>query len=86
MSDPANEIYMSYAAVKAMTDASAVTNADDTSNKLTASLNGTYVFDSESDYSKFEKQASSLGLSDDYTVSSSDLTSFEQSIEPLENL
>ena len=49
-------------------------------------LSGTYTFASVDDYEQFEQQARALGLSDDYTVSSSDITSFEQSLLPLENL
>lgn len=49
-------------------------------------LNGTYAFDSVSDYEKFQDEVKEMGLSDDYTVSSSDLTSYEESLEPLQHL
>ena len=49
-------------------------------------LNGTYAFESVSDYEKFQDEVKEMGLSDDYTVSSSDLTSYEESLEPLQHL
>ena len=49
-------------------------------------LNGTYAFDSVSDYEKFQDEVKEMGLSDGYTVSSSDLTSYEESLEPLQHL
>lgn len=93
-SDPANQIYMSYTALKDITDASAqnatTTTDEDTgmesSTEMRQQLSGTYTFASVDDYESFEQQARNLGLSDDYKVSSSDLTSFEQSLVPLENL
>lgn len=93
-SDPANQIYMSYTALKEITDASAqkaaAADSEDTgteaSTEMREQLSGTYTFASVEDYEQFEQQARSLGLSDEYTVSSSDITSFEQSLLPLENL
>lgn len=93
-SDPANQIYMSYTALKGITDASsksAATATDEdtgaeTSTEMREQLSGTYTFASVDDYEQFEQQARDLGLSDEYTVSSSDITSFEQSLVPLENL
>lgn len=93
-SDPANQIYMSYTALKEITDASAqkaaAADSEDTgteaSTEMREQLSGTYTFASVEDYEHFEQQARSLGLSDEYTVSSSDITSFEQSLLPLENL
>lgn len=93
-SDPANQIYMSYTALKEITDASAQKAAaadsedarTEASTEMREQLSGTYTFASVEDYEHFEQQARSLGLSDEYTVSSSDITSFEQSLLPLENL
>lgn len=93
-SDPANQIYMSYNAVKSITDTSsknATTTTDSTTgmtktDALRAQVSGTYTFASISDYNKFEKEAKALGLSDSYTVTSQDVNTYEQSLQPLENL
>jgi putative ABC transport system permease protein len=44
------------------------------------------VFASVEDYEKFEDEARDAGLSDDYTITSNDLTQYESSLTPLENL
>ena len=93
-SDPANCIYLSYEAVKSIADLSeenAVTSTDDitgmeTTTAIPTQVSGTYVFNTVEDYENFEAEARELGLSDDYTISSSDVSSFEQSLLPLENL
>lgn len=91
--DPANRIYMSANAVQAMIDASEAvsTTVTDSNNrqkesKLTGTLDATYSFANAEDYYAFETQARALGLSDSYTVSSTDLTAFENSMEPLNTL
>ena len=81
--DPTNQIYMSAAAVDKLMAASAAT-AEDTA--VTGSVNGTYVFGSVEEYEELEQQARDLGLSEDYTISSSDLASYEQSLVPIDNL
>ncbi len=93
-SDPANQIYMSSAAVDKLVAASeevstTVTDEDtgrETETKLTGTLGCTYVFADTDDYYTFEEEVRELGLSDDYSVSSSDITSFENSLVPLETL
>lgn len=93
-SDPANEIYMSYNALKAITDSSIAnaTTVKDTSGNTTSStglreqVSGTYSFANIESYNNFDSQARALGLADTYTISSNDVTSYEQSIQPLENL
>ena len=92
-SDPANQILMSYTALKAITDTSAkgaTTTTNDfgleQSSALNAHVSGTYVFETVEDYEAFEDQARALGLSEDYTVSSRDLEQYEQSLTPLETL
>lgn len=92
--DPANQIYTGYAALKAVTEASeaaAVTSTDEETGRETTTaipeqLSGTYAFASVKDYEAFEAEARALGLDDSYTITSSDLTAFEQSMLPLENL
>ncbi len=93
-SDPANQIYMSSAAVEKIVAASesvstTVTDEDtgrETETKLTGTLSCTYVFADADDYYTFEEEVRTLGLSEDYTVSSSDISSFENSLVPLETL
>jgi len=53
---------------------------------LTGSLSATYVFADPEDYYAFETEARTLGLDDSYTVSSSDISSFESSLTPLNTL
>lgn len=94
LSDPANKIYMSYNALKAITDASAAvatTETDEdtgteTSSAMTAELTGTYVFATAEDYEKFEEEVRELGLDESYSVSSADLTAYENSLTPLNTL
>ncbi len=93
-SDPANQIYMSSIAVEKILAASesvstTVTDEDtgrETETKLTETLSCTYVFADTDAYYTFEEEVRTLGLSDNYTVSSSDISSFENSLVPLETL
>lgn len=93
MVDPANEIFVSYGTATAITDASAATgytytndNSEEVSAALTSMFTFTYSFSSVEHYESFATAVYDLGLSEDYTVSSSDLTAFEESLEPLETL
>lgn len=92
--DPANKIYMSYAALQNIIDAStdvSTTQTDDETGMefetgLTGTLSGTYVFEDTDDYYRFEEEVRELGLDESYTISSSDITSFENSLVPLNTL
>ncbi len=93
-SDPANNIYMSYTALNAIIEASqevstTVTDENtgmETETALVGTLSGTYVFATADDYYKFEEEVRTLGLPDTYSVSSQDLTAFENSLVPLNTL
>lgn len=92
-SDPANNIYMSYEAVKAMVDASESTASTSTnqfgmeiSNAISGDVSGTYVFNTVEDYETFSEDVYDAGLSEDFQVTSSDIQAFEQSLVPLETL
>lgn len=93
-SDPANQILMSSAAVEALaasSEAAATVTTDEatgqeTTTALAQQISGTYLFSDVDAYEQFEGQARELGLPDGYAVVSSDLTSYEQSLLPLENL
>jgi putative ABC transport system permease protein len=82
-SDPSNQIYMSYTALKAIVDKSTANSED---NAVFSQTSGTYTFASVDDYDTFAEEVYDLGLSDDYTVSSTDLQAFENSLVPLETL
>lgn len=92
--DPANRIYMSHAALQTVLDASAAASEtvtdEDTGRSyetaLSSDISATYVFADPADYELFEQQARDLGLEDNYTISSSDINAFEQSLVPLDNL
>lgn len=75
--DPANYIYTSYEVLES------ITGSSDTVSGMT---NGTYVLGDLEDYEAFVDEVRDMGLSEDYTVSSGDLTSYEQQAEPLDNL
>lgn len=55
-------------------------------NALTDTASGTYVFSSIEDYDAFEAESKAMGLSDNYTVISNDVASYEASLIPLDNL
>ncbi len=92
--DAANKIMTSYEVLRAVCDTSAesaeeITDEDSGLSRTTAistSLNYTYVFNTVEDYESFETQALALGLSSEYSISSSDIKDYEASLEPLENL
>lgn len=92
--DPANKIYMSAAALDLILDASeeastTVTDEDtgrEYETATTGDLSATYVFANTDDYYQFEEDVRTLGLDDSYTVSSTDITSFENSLTPLNTL
>lgn len=71
-----NTIYTNYNVVK---------NLSETYN-LDLNVNGTYVFNTVKDFNMFKKECTNKGLSDSYTVTSSDLQAYQQSIVPLQNL
>lgn len=85
MSDPANEIYMSSNAVSLITDSSAESNSDATT-AVRSSLDATYTFADVDSYETFCEEVYTLGLDENYIVSSSDVSAFEQSLVPLETL
>lgn len=93
-SDPANQVYLSYPALKAITDASAaaaVTSTDEETGvtgttALRAQTAGVYSFADTAAYEAFQADARAMGLSEDYAVTSTDVEAYEQSLLPLQNL
>ena len=92
--DPANQIYMSAAALQTILNASdevSTTITDENTGResdsaITGSISATYVFANTEKYYAFESEVRTLGLDDSYTVSSPDLAAFENSLTPLNTL
>ena len=91
--DPANRIYMSAAALQVILDASeenstTITNdyGRESESKLTGTLSATYSFADTKAYYTFEEEVRTLGLDESYTVSSSDISAYENSLAPLNTL
>ena len=92
--DSANQIYTSYntlAAIAAKSTSVASTETDSSTDTtsttaLRTQVSGTYVLSDVDSYTAFKADVTKLGLSDYYAVSSTDLTSYEQSVLPLQNL
>ena len=92
--DPANQILVSYNALTkiiAASEKNATTETDEetgreSSTKLNGQLNGSYVFADVDAYEQFKKDVAEMGLDENYTVSSNDIESFENSLVPLNTL
>ena len=91
--DPANQIYLSANTLQLILDASAEVSTTVTDSygresetEIEGTLAATYVFANSDDYYAFEEEARELGLSDSYTISSTDITAFESSLTPLNTL
>ena len=92
--DPANRIYMSSNALQSIvniSEANSQTVTDETTGRtsdsaLDSQLEATYVFADTDAYYAFEEQARALGLSDSYSISSTDISAFENSLTPLKTL
>jgi len=92
--DPANKIYMSYTALANIVELSAESSTTATDEntgrefetKLSGNIEATYSFASIEDYEQFTEDVYNMGLDESYTVSSNDLTNFENSLTPLTTL
>lgn len=92
--DSSNQIYTSYETLKEIIENSkknintkaGSTDGETTEAQIHSILNGTYKFATVDAYEKFQKEARKMGLSDAYTISSSDVLSYEESLKPLQNL
>lgn len=91
--DPANLICISYGSLQSVIDHStsvAKTEKDENGNERSTAINGqlssTYVFSSKENYDNFGTELKAKGLSEYYTVSSSDINNYESSLLPLKNL
>lgn len=87
MNDPANQILTSTTVIDSISDTSANNSEnEENSSYLESTIQGTYVFSDVVAYEAFSEDVYDLGLSDEFVVQSSDVTSYEQSLEPLNNL
>lgn len=88
--DPANKIYVNYETLQNIITSSekntANTAEDSETSALKGNLNATYVFAGADEYETFTEEVRTMGLSETYTVSSADISSFESSMVPLETL
>ena len=91
--DPANRIYMSAIALQSILDLSeesstTITNdyGRESESKITGSLNATYSFADTEAYYAFENEVRALGLGEEYAVSSSDISAYENRLAPLNSL
>ena len=91
--DPANQIYMSAAALQVILDSSEENNTTITNDygresdsKITGTLSATYAFADTDDYYAFEEEVRTLGLDEAYTVSSPDISAYESRMAPLKTL
>jgi putative ABC transport system permease protein len=78
-SDPDNAIYTSFSTLDSLGLSGSSTNGG-------SQLDFTYVVASKAAYETFAKEVKAAGLSSDYTVSSPDITQYEASLVPLDNL
>lgn len=85
-SDPANNIYMNYNALNSIITTSQSLANTESSTALTNQLNFTYTFANADNYYSFSEKVYDLGLSTDYIVSSVDISSYENSLTPLNTL
>lgn len=91
--DPANQICISYNALNTVCKKSksvATTSTDDNGTQSSTAINnqisGTYVFSNKENYDAFSTELTEKGLSEYYTLSSSDIDSYEASLVPLQSL
>lgn len=92
-SDPANQIYTSYNTLNAIGGQSisaATVGTDTNGNQTTTALriqeNGIYTFADMTAYENFKTDVTTMGLSSAYSVTSADVTNYENSLLPLQNL
>ena len=88
-----NSIYVSFNKLQAILDLSESVSTEYTNDwgmtsetKVTGSLTATYLFANTDDYDAFAEEVYTLGLDESYTVESSDLLEFEESLTLLETL
>ena len=91
--DPINHIFTNYSTLESITNNS-TTNAQTgtdaegiaTTTALRNQVSGVYTFASTQAFDNFKTDLVSMGLPEFYTATSTDLTNYEQSLVPLNNL
>lgn len=91
--DPANQIYTSYGTLVGLTatseeNATVSTNDDgvEVTTALRSTVGGVYSFSNIEDYESFKGELTSLGLGEYYSLNSSDVSNYENSLIPIQNL
>ncbi len=91
--DPANQIYTSYSTLSTITtasstDATVSTNNDgvELTTALRSTISGVYSFANIENYENFKTDLSMMGLSDNYSLNSTDISQYEASLAPINNL
>lgn len=92
--DPANLIIVSYGTLQSIIDHSVAVAVTETSGEygfesstaLNGQLSSTFVFSSRENYESFGEELYKKGLSDYYSLTSSDINNYEASLTPLKNL
>ena len=91
--DPANQIYTSYSTLTAIA-ASSTNNATVSTNDdgvvvttaLRSSVNGVYSFANIENYESFKAGLTDMGLGEYYSLNSIDVSNYENSLTPIQNL
>ncbi len=91
--DPANQIYTSYntlslLAATSSENATVSTNDDgvEVTTALRSTVAGVYSFSNIENYESFKASLTSMGLGEYYSLNSSDLSNYENSLTPIKNL
>ncbi|MEF9935590.1 MAG: FtsX-like permease family protein [Clostridium sp.] len=93
-SDPANQIYISYASLNQILNLSSenaivstdIESGEESTTELRNEVSGTYVFKDVNGLESFKSEVIAMGLNENYSVESIDVNSYEQSLIPLKNL
>ena len=91
--DPANLICISYNTLQTIVEHSAsvaVTETNENGSEISTAISGQlsnmFVFSSHEDYVSFDEELISSGLSEYYSLASSDISNYEAGLVPLQNL
>lgn len=91
--DPANQIYTSFGTLTniasvSLENADVSTNSDgiEVTTALRSTIGGVYTFSNIENYQNFKDGLTSMGLGEYYSLNSSDVSNYETSLTPIQNL
>jgi putative ABC transport system permease protein len=91
--DPANQIYTSFSTLNSISEtslknATTSTNSDGifVTTALRSTVGGVYSFSDIENYENFKASLTSMGLGEYYSLNSSDVSNYETSLTPIQNL